>query len=302
MSLDPTLPLDLERQIFELCAESRPVLIPKLMLVAWRVKEWVEPLLYRTIALHGSLDIDGYPIFTAQRLLHAMYQNSALFGNSVRNLYLYQPRGLSSANPSILRILSYCSGVTNLTLGARFGHYEAPADRRCIEIIAKMPLTRLHSDSRTLLRLLEPNNPLFTTLTHLGLSQASVLLEPEALCARLAQLPSLTHLAVDHRGMLQACCPALLQMCAALRVLVFFMPPMVPHHESVTRHFRALAQDPRFLVMHSSWHVEDWHIGVRENLDFWARAEDFIARRRTGEIDRVLSIYSPSTLPTAILT
>jgi hypothetical protein len=36
----PVLPIELERQIFEICASSRPVLIPKLMLVAWRVKQW----------------------------------------------------------------------------------------------------------------------------------------------------------------------------------------------------------------------------------------------------------------------
>ncbi|KAJ7126167.1 hypothetical protein C8R44DRAFT_121208 [Mycena epipterygia] len=36
----PILPPELERQIYEICALSRPVLIPKLMLVAWRAKEW----------------------------------------------------------------------------------------------------------------------------------------------------------------------------------------------------------------------------------------------------------------------
>ncbi|KAJ7137604.1 hypothetical protein C8R43DRAFT_609431 [Mycena crocata] len=40
LSLETTLPLDLERHIFELCAHWRPVSIPKLMLVAWRVKVW----------------------------------------------------------------------------------------------------------------------------------------------------------------------------------------------------------------------------------------------------------------------
>jgi hypothetical protein len=36
----PTLPRELEREIFELCDLSRPTFIPKLMLVAQRVKEW----------------------------------------------------------------------------------------------------------------------------------------------------------------------------------------------------------------------------------------------------------------------
>ncbi|KAJ7131272.1 hypothetical protein C8R44DRAFT_871785 [Mycena epipterygia] len=41
-----TLRLELERKIFELAALSRPKAIPTLMRVAWRVKLWVEPLLY----------------------------------------------------------------------------------------------------------------------------------------------------------------------------------------------------------------------------------------------------------------
>jgi hypothetical protein len=36
----PILPPELERGIFEICAISRPVSIPNLMLVAQRVKEW----------------------------------------------------------------------------------------------------------------------------------------------------------------------------------------------------------------------------------------------------------------------
>jgi hypothetical protein len=36
----PMLPLELEREIFEICAYLRPVSIPRLMLVACRVKEW----------------------------------------------------------------------------------------------------------------------------------------------------------------------------------------------------------------------------------------------------------------------
>ncbi|KAJ7826702.1 hypothetical protein B0H14DRAFT_2816723 [Mycena olivaceomarginata] len=55
-SASPMLPLELEREIFEIYALSWPKLIPKLMLVAKCVKEWVEPLLYRIIS------IDVFPI------------------------------------------------------------------------------------------------------------------------------------------------------------------------------------------------------------------------------------------------
>ncbi|KAJ7121829.1 hypothetical protein C8R43DRAFT_1136349 [Mycena crocata] len=47
----PVLPVELEREIFEIAAHSRPRSVPTLVLVASRVKVWVEPFLYRTIFL-----------------------------------------------------------------------------------------------------------------------------------------------------------------------------------------------------------------------------------------------------------
>ncbi|KAJ7224649.1 hypothetical protein GGX14DRAFT_557508 [Mycena pura] len=61
----PTLPAELERQVFELTALSRPVCIPRLMRVALRVKQWVEPLLYRTLIFNKVL-IDGFPRCTME--------------------------------------------------------------------------------------------------------------------------------------------------------------------------------------------------------------------------------------------
>ncbi|KAJ7622098.1 hypothetical protein FB45DRAFT_121814 [Roridomyces roridus] len=63
--IPPSLPPELERDLFELAAYTRPRSIPKLMLVAWRVKAWVEPLLYcfflfseGRLGLHGA---ETYP-------------------------------------------------------------------------------------------------------------------------------------------------------------------------------------------------------------------------------------------------
>ncbi|KAJ7887124.1 hypothetical protein B0H14DRAFT_2696630 [Mycena olivaceomarginata] len=49
MSNPPKLPPELECTIFEIAALARPKMIPSLILVAHRVKHWVEPLLYRVI-------------------------------------------------------------------------------------------------------------------------------------------------------------------------------------------------------------------------------------------------------------
>jgi hypothetical protein len=40
---EPRLPAELEQVIFETTAHIRPLSIPTLMLIAWRVKKWFVP-------------------------------------------------------------------------------------------------------------------------------------------------------------------------------------------------------------------------------------------------------------------
>ncbi|KAH8818662.1 hypothetical protein DL96DRAFT_1820091 [Flagelloscypha sp. PMI_526] len=49
MSLDPFLPPELEHRVFTLCASNDRQSIPVLLLVCHRVKDWIEPHLFRTI-------------------------------------------------------------------------------------------------------------------------------------------------------------------------------------------------------------------------------------------------------------
>ncbi|KAJ7261755.1 hypothetical protein B0H12DRAFT_1231407 [Mycena haematopus] len=108
------LPLELEREIFVLAALSRPVAIPKFMLVAWWVNTLVEPLLYRTIVFEKP--IEGYPAFTKQILLRAIQSKpAAFFRDSVRHLNFisdYHRDPISSRDVKI--ILSACCDVVDL--------------------------------------------------------------------------------------------------------------------------------------------------------------------------------------------
>ncbi|KAJ7041439.1 hypothetical protein C8F04DRAFT_1230464 [Mycena alexandri] len=256
---EPSLPSDLERKIFELCAISRPVSIPKLILVAWRVKEWVEPLLYRTVVLHGSTTIDGYPTFTQSALIRVMGRNPALLRSSVRNLYLHQPYGVTR-NDIIMNTLSYFPAVENLSLGAKFGEIKTQSDATAMKLIADMPLKRFCGDFRPLLRDFPLTHPFFAHITHLGLMQP-------------------LHSATVSRGFSPLPTSPSITPTSFLNALRFYKM------EWCQKYLAPLSHDPRFLAMEEAWYVEDWHIGVREGLDFWARAEDFIARRRTGEIN-----------------
>ncbi|KAJ7930902.1 hypothetical protein B0H13DRAFT_2530851 [Mycena leptocephala] len=102
----PAFPAELERTIFEVAAHVRPLLIPTFMLVAWRVKIWVEPLLLSWSA-RDSQALKDHPIFTGDTLLPIIQSQS--FGSFVRNLLLPWP-SIGDAKT----ILSACRSVENL--------------------------------------------------------------------------------------------------------------------------------------------------------------------------------------------
>ncbi|KAJ6534252.1 hypothetical protein B0H19DRAFT_1185616 [Mycena capillaripes] len=88
---DPRLPPELECRIFEAVALAHPTKIPQLMLVAWRVKEWVEPLLYHVIFLTDVSRVtywqsQGFPIVPPDILL------AAIASTSGKNLLAVAPR------------------------------------------------------------------------------------------------------------------------------------------------------------------------------------------------------------------
>ncbi|KAF7333276.1 hypothetical protein MSAN_02422100 [Mycena sanguinolenta] len=106
---DPKLPPELEYRIFEIAALARPTGIPRLMLVARRVKYWIEPLLYRVVLFHSPSDEHselGLPAFTQDSLI----KMSDAKRQHIRHLFLdvlSKDHGLESW------ILS-CTGLTNL--------------------------------------------------------------------------------------------------------------------------------------------------------------------------------------------
>ncbi|KAJ6556180.1 hypothetical protein B0H19DRAFT_140188 [Mycena capillaripes] len=268
----PRLSCDLERYIFEICALSRPVLVPKLMLIAWRVKE-VEPLLYRTIAVQFPTTIDGYPIFTWDVLMSAIHSKPAsFFHRSVRNvcLFLYNDATLVA---NAQNLLSVCTGTENLAIFIGID--------RLVPLIASLPLKRLYTHGKALFRDLPVTHPLFTHITHLGLGNATWLTQEHI--RRFTLMPRLTHLSFsDISDLGIAPCLDLLQTCRSLSVLIVHINGGI---EASQQSFPALARDPRFVVMRNAFYVPDWQMGALVGTDYWTRAEDFIAQRRSGEVN-----------------
>ncbi|KAJ6574433.1 hypothetical protein B0H19DRAFT_1124474 [Mycena capillaripes] len=267
-SPSPTLPPELERQIFELYAISRPLSIPRLILVAQRVKEWVEPLLYRTMALNWTSSIPNFPVFRVDNIVRAIRTKPlSFFHTGVRHL-----RITPDYTDEHAEILAVCTGVENLAL------WHVPD--AWIPLIESYPLKRLDGQCIPLLMTLAPTHRLFSRLTHLILRDS--LPYGDFTWATLAALPQLTHMAFFDWDFIPMC-PQILEFCMTLRVLICANPDAVRlgHQE----YGDILARDVRFVLMNLEFSVADWHKGARGRKDCWSRAENIIARRRTGEID-----------------
>ncbi|KAJ7177048.1 hypothetical protein C8R46DRAFT_1346932 [Mycena filopes] len=102
------------------------------------------------------------------------------------------------------------------------------------------------------------------------------------IASTLPLLPQLTHLAFNDEDLITIC-PQILEECALLTVLVSRNAGRGRAESLFQEYAKRLSGDVRFVLIHSWW-FEDWQLGVHSGLDYWARAEDFIAKRRSGEI------------------
>ncbi|KAJ6572768.1 hypothetical protein DFH09DRAFT_1362326 [Mycena vulgaris] len=249
-SVAPALPLDLERQIFELVALSRPVSIPNLMRLPWRalplmlLQFRVEPLLYRALVIGATNTITGIPYCSVEIFMTIASTKSASFmHDAVRNLMF-----VSVAAEECKSILSACTGVENLWIVPM----PDGADHR----------TSAHS----------------TTLPHLqcdfedlcGLNLAIQWIARRGRGPRplgdVAALPHLTHLAFYTLRVL-AVCAYLLDACTSLRALI-----VVSHHPTYLPELEILAPNPRFVVTPGEDYSADWQLRVLYGADdYWAR-------------------------------
>ncbi|KAF7356353.1 hypothetical protein MVEN_00967600 [Mycena venus] len=278
----PILPVELEKEIFQMTAYSWPLSIPRLMLVAHRVKIWVEPLLFQVIVLSRYQCLDKtfipytYPIAGDDDFSGIQSQPTSVLRDSVRHLLLFRiPKTVSEF------IVSASSAVEDLWIST------AEPIAFLLPFIGVLPLKRLYCDLKELFAhkaQIDFGHPLFSRLTHLELFDQNA----TDSYFDLALIPNLTHLAFNIPGFLDMSL-TLLKTCKSLRVLVLvmlrrgYLSEMIVEHEALGQ----LSEDPRFVQMFCSQFVDDWKTGALTGSDYWSRAEDFITQRRSGEFDRL---------------
>ncbi|KAJ7610114.1 hypothetical protein FB45DRAFT_1066314 [Roridomyces roridus] len=276
-----TLPLEIEREIFEQAAYTDPLCVPKLMLVAWRVKIWVEPFLYRILMLEDTTwdtTAKCYPLVDDPGLSRASTIPPHIFKNSVRNLWLnWLPHDVAEY------FISAATGVENLWVSIRFNPTGS-----LLHAIGSVSPKRLHTYLHDLLALEDLLTlPILSRLTHIEVLSASTDKHAE-IWQVVAQIRTLTHLAFheDDSEFLDLC-PSLLGACTTLRVLLYITDP---HDFESGEDFPVLCdlrEDLRFVQMRHEDDARDWRTGALTGVDFWSRADDFIAKHQSGEINKL---------------
>ncbi|KAJ7101921.1 hypothetical protein C8R44DRAFT_808888 [Mycena epipterygia] len=270
MASSQTLPPELERYILELAAFIHPECMPVLVLVARRAKIWIEPLLYRVIRVDlrtHTVYRRFIPLVTILGLIEL--KSPSFFHEHVRRLCLL---GQPQQSDDVMRLLSACSTTVNVQL---FG-----GGPELLPLLGTMPLHRL-SASLTIL-FPGPTGPdfshsLFTKITHLDLAESSHTWE---LWSGLAHMPCLTHLSFFHEFVAVAVCYSALLHCKSLQVLAMLSgnPP-----STLGLAYRPLTSDPRFVLVGIRTRELEWETGALGGEDHWARANDLVRKRRSGE-------------------
>ncbi|KAF7368833.1 hypothetical protein MVEN_00208500 [Mycena venus] len=284
----PRLPVELERKVFEIAAAFHPGSIAAFLLVAQRVRIWLEPLLYETLSVSQYYDDEkfrwvhshhpfGYYWGDLERLKSAQF-----FHDNVRHLHLYQRNGDAATEKFLTGIILRCGSVTDLALD--FSGLSMPQ-----AVIAGLPLQRLSINSEWMTRHEKAafSWSSFTHLTHLNIIDWHGDTWDLA-WSWLALLPCLTHLSFYDDMIPDDLCLGALKHCRLIEVLAIVWPTQgITRIQPVSP---ALRTEPRFVVVGiCGQHKEDWERGARGGEDHWVVAEALVERRLSGETEDYLA-------------
>ncbi|KAJ7742766.1 hypothetical protein B0H14DRAFT_3167665 [Mycena olivaceomarginata] len=273
-----------------MCGGLHRTSIPVYMLVAARVKEWLEPILYRVLFCSDSsigdqhVEISGLRIIPLKTLLPLIGEKPPnFFQKAVRHLFL-----VDGDDSDVDSILKACNHLTDL-----FAYFD-PTPYACT-LSALQHLRRLAIALPPFLERFPLNEDMpsvFGRLTHLELMDTHLNLNVRDLSKRLPLMPNLTHLALNlflHDTTLYDT----LRLQTTLECIVILVQTPV---EMTNTH--PLAGDTRFVCIHQSKSYRlDWLCGALTGNDYWALADAFIAARRARKVDASRYIISNEAEP-----
>ncbi|KAJ7040945.1 hypothetical protein C8F04DRAFT_1391410 [Mycena alexandri] len=269
MSSDPSpiLPLELEREIFEEAASHWPETIPSLLLVSHRAYEWIEKIKYRTVTPNGEHSTCSFRAL--MRAIQSDSKTPSFFRTHIRHLYVPRAfrRNAYVTDEMLEAVLAACAGIQSLS----FARGDIPAF--ILPTLAALRPRRLWMRNDSLVFKTDLSRPMFTFITHVALW---LMFEHDiaSWLSLLAMFPTLTHMMTI--GPQTTFVPHILASSRKLEVLVTWSHNSGKKLDNV---------DDRYVnITRIRDDVEQWVMGARGGNDFWALAEDFIAKKRCREI------------------
>ncbi|KAJ7434320.1 hypothetical protein B0H11DRAFT_2296328 [Mycena galericulata] len=270
--MDPILPTELEREIFEIAATIHPGTLPPLLRVARRVLQClsfgVEPLLYRVI--WG--DSNPPQSDKADAVIRAMQSKPAsFFADSVRYIFLDNTSEWSQERSQDLPRL--CTNLVGLAV------LEPYCNPSLLPILGNLRVRRFSGPLHRLFGSYSAGDfahPSMSFITHIDIFTS--LNESTRICSRFASFPALTHLALNNRPRNR---PSILQRimaeCPRLEVLINFSLD-----RGYALELTQASTDPRFVVviLHGGYWL-DWENGANGRADFWVAADERCAMATT---------------------
>ncbi|KAJ6598100.1 hypothetical protein DFH09DRAFT_1356456 [Mycena vulgaris] len=267
----PFFPPELEREIFETAAELYPKTILNLLLVAQRVHEWIEIIRYSIVSTID--DPSSCPIHVLQQAIRSNAKPADFF-QRVRHLYVEK----LVPETELQEIISACIGIRSLVL-FHGGPSILPGLATIKPRRLSVSLECLFPDQQSLdLITIHPKftcltiHPILTCVTHLDL------FDDLSQIRWINLLPALTHFALLRRK--PSAWTELLSANAKLAVIIRMQSSEFRPENRISN------DDVRFVCMSvlDADYGPDWLTGVKGGMDFWARADLFVAKKRRGEI------------------
>ncbi|KAJ7067595.1 hypothetical protein C8F01DRAFT_1228198 [Mycena amicta] len=266
---EPRLPPELEREIFELAADSSPLsVVRSLVLVARRVREWTEPFLFKSLTMDNAATVKQafFPIDGSKP--------PAFFARAVREIII------DTESPVALSAFRLCTGATHVAVSSSLAKSEV------MSILTHMPLRRLAANlsSHLPLEAFIVELPFCQNLTHLDLYDG---IDGQKQYQHfLAALPALTHLSLadlPHWSVVEA----LLADCNGLQILAVLGRLTSSVRVAANRTAAALVpiRDVRFVMgTYTEWWEGALLPGSLGGAVYWERAERFVQAKRNKEI------------------
>ncbi|KAJ7863381.1 hypothetical protein B0H13DRAFT_2070556 [Mycena leptocephala] len=276
----PTLPRELEREIFEIAAFSNRSSIPKLLLIARRVKIWIEPILYNVFVIDKLNTEDSLSADQCNNILNS--KPPSFVRDHVHHLAM-----VYSDHDPTLSILSKCSGAADLLF---FSDYDLRGHPTFLSSLAAMSLRRLSVYQTFSFDSFNSGDSILGLITHLHIHSHDFT-DPNKSSLQLGRLPRLTHFSVrrleagpflQDPNYQRRFFDGVLIHCKSLEVLVVIHSDWYDWERFRLNH-HYFDKDPRSVIV-TVPDMDDWENGATGGEDHWIKAERFIQKRRSGEV------------------